>query len=119
MSLAAYQAQQKAWAREPEWTVWSAVMPGGEPVNAPTQRDAALAYRSFALVEAARAPDEVEVSCGAACCGACRNRFRFVDVTRIDMQSRPDPFGLCYECRDGLCARCIGVPCDCPCEVRS
>lgn len=23
---------------------------------------------------------------------------------------------VCYECRDGRCAHCIGVPCMCPCE---
>lgn len=39
------------------------------------------------------------------------------DVTRIDMQSRPDPdsFGPCYECRDDNHVACIGVPCACRC----
>lgn len=24
---------------------------------------------------------------------------------------------VCYECKDGNCAQCIGVPCMCPCPV--
>lgn len=37
-------------------------------------------------------------------------------VIVVEMQSRPESFGLCYKCRDGGCRRCIGVPCECPCE---
>lgn len=24
---------------------------------------------------------------------------------------------VCYECKDGLCGRCIGIPCMCPCPI--
>jgi hypothetical protein len=25
---------------------------------------------------------------------------------------------VCYECRDGLHMRCVGVPCMCPCPIQ-
>ena len=28
-------------------------------------------------------------------------------------------FGLCHECKDENCERCIGPPCECPCPVPS
>lgn len=34
----------------------------------------------------------------------------------IPMQSRPEGFGFCYECKDGNHAQCVGAPCDCKCE---
>jgi hypothetical protein len=37
------------------------------------------------------------------------------DYLLIPMQSRPEPFGPCYECAADLHERCIGVPCSCPC----
>lgn len=24
---------------------------------------------------------------------------------------------VCYECKDGYCGRCIGIPCRCPCPI--
>ena len=36
-------------------------------------------------------------------------------VLMIEMQSRPEGFGLCYECRDGQHDSCVGIPCDCSC----
>lgn len=38
------------------------------------------------------------------------------EVLVINMQSRPEGFGLCYECKDGEHEHCIGVPCECECE---
>lgn len=40
-------------------------------------------------------------------------------MTVINLQSRPEPFGACYECRAGFHARCIGVPCQCDCPELS
>lgn len=37
------------------------------------------------------------------------------DALVIHMQSRPEPFGFCYECKDGMHCLCVGVPCGCPC----
>lgn len=31
----------------------------------------------------------------------------------------PDTFGCCYNCQDGLCEDCVGVPCDCRCPGKS
>jgi hypothetical protein len=39
------------------------------------------------------------------------------EILVIEMQSRPEPFGRCYECRDGNCPQCVGVPCACHCET--
>lgn len=39
------------------------------------------------------------------------------EILHIHMQSRPEGFGPCYECRDGLHDSCLGVPCQCPCPV--
>lgn len=36
-------------------------------------------------------------------------------MTVVNMQSRPNSFGLCYQCRDGEHRDCIGPPCDCEC----
>jgi len=27
-------------------------------------------------------------------------------------------FFVCYNCKDGLCSECVGVPCMCPCPVK-
>lgn len=37
------------------------------------------------------------------------------EVLLINMQSRPEDFGPCYNCADGLHEQCIGVPCGCEC----
>lgn len=36
-------------------------------------------------------------------------------IERIEMQSRPEPDFVCYECVDGAHEDCLGVPCHCPC----
>jgi len=48
----------------------------------------------------------------------CIDRFppHFSDwqVVRLAEINGRDPW-FCYECVDGNCKRCVGVPCDCDC----